>query len=99
MVESESALLRRFADGGDAGAFAEIVRRYAGLVYGTCLRVLADADKAADATQETFFQLMKKADAITGSLGAGCIGSPSARRWILSVMTRRAGSGRESTWA
>ncbi len=69
MAESESALLRRFARGGDAGAFAEIVRRYAGLVYGTCLRVLADADKAADATQETFFQLVKRADEITGSLG------------------------------
>lgn len=80
MAESESALLRRFASGGDAGAFSEIVRRYAGLVYGTCLRVLADADKAADATQETFFQLMKKADAITGSLGG----------WLHRVAVRQA---------
>jgi RNA polymerase sigma factor (sigma-70 family) len=68
MAETESALLQRFVSAGDAGAFAEIVRRHAGLVYGTCLRVLADADKAADATQETFFQLMKKAHEITGSI-------------------------------
>ncbi len=68
MVESESVLLERFVRAGDAGAFAEIVRRHAGLVYGTCLRVLTDADQAADATQETFFQLMKKAHEITGSI-------------------------------
>ncbi|UCD50932.1 MAG: sigma-70 family RNA polymerase sigma factor [Phycisphaerales bacterium] len=68
MSESESILLERFIRGNDAGAFAEIVRRHAGLVYGTCLRVLADADKAADATQETFFQLLKKADEITDSI-------------------------------
>ena len=30
--------------------------------------MLADADQAADATQETFFQLVKKADEVTGSI-------------------------------
>jgi len=68
MSESESILLERFVRGKDAEAFAEIVGRHAGLVYGTCLRVLADADKAADATQETFFQLLKRADEITDSI-------------------------------
>lgn len=68
MSESEVILLERFVRGSDAGAFAEIVRRHAGLVYGTCLRVLADADKAADATQETFFHLLKRADGISGSV-------------------------------
>ncbi len=68
MSESESILLERFIRGNDAEAFAEIVGRHAGLVYGTCLRVLADTDKAADATQETFFQLLKRADEITDSI-------------------------------
>jgi len=68
MADSESVLLQRFVRGGDSGAFSEIVRRHAGLVYGTCLRVLADADQAADATQETFFQLVKKADEVTESI-------------------------------
>ncbi len=43
-------MLQRFVRGGDREAFTELVRQYAGLVYGTCLRVLADADQAADAT-------------------------------------------------
>ena len=68
MADSESVLLQRFVRGGDPGAFSEIVRRHAGLVYATCLRILADADQAADATQETFFQLVKKADEVTGSI-------------------------------
>jgi len=68
MSECERVLLERFVSHGDAGAFSEIVRRHAGLVYGTCMRVLADADKAADATQETFFQLVKKADRVTESI-------------------------------
>ncbi len=68
MAESESVLLKRFACGGDSAAFNEIVQRHAGLVYGTCLRVLSDADLAADATQETFFQLVKRADQVKGSV-------------------------------
>jgi RNA polymerase sigma factor (sigma-70 family) len=80
MAESESVLLERFVRGGDSGAFAEIVRRYAGLVYATCMRVLADADRAADATQETFFQLMKKAGEIRGSLAG----------WLHRVAVRKA---------
>ncbi|MCK4292050.1 MAG: hypothetical protein KAY65_02550 [Planctomycetes bacterium] len=41
MLESENILLRRFAATGDAEAFAEVVRRHVGLVYGASLRVLA----------------------------------------------------------
>jgi len=68
MNQSENILLQRFAASGDAAAFSEIVHRYAGLVYGVCLRILADKDDAADATQETFFQLVKQAKEITGSV-------------------------------
>ncbi len=70
MAESETVLLQRFVCGGDPAAFNEIVRRHAGLVYGTCLRVLSDADQAADATQETFFQLVRKAHEVKGSVAA-----------------------------
>jgi DNA-directed RNA polymerase specialized sigma24 family protein len=87
MVESESALLQRFVDSRDARAFAEIVRRYAGPVYGACLRVLADTDQAADATQETFFQLVRKAGKVRGSLGDRASRHPGDRR----PPTRRAG--------
>ncbi len=68
MAPQESALLRRFCASGDAEAFAELVQRYAGLVYSTCWRVLKDETDAADATQETFFELTRHAGRITGSL-------------------------------
>ncbi len=80
MSEHEAVLLRQFTRTGDAEAFSEITRRYAGLVYSTCLRVTGDAECARDATQETFFQLLKHAGRITGSLGG----------WLHLVATRRA---------
>lgn len=80
MAENEIMLLERFAGTGDTEAFAQIVRQYAGLVYGTCLRILADTDAAADATQETFFQLMKRASEVRGSLAG----------WLHRVATGKA---------
>lgn len=77
--ETEAALLRRFAQNGDAEAFSEIAHRHAGLVYGTCLRVTGDAQHAADLAQETFFQLLKNAGRITASLAS----------WLHQVATRR----------
>ncbi len=80
MAETEAVLLRRFVRTGDAEAFAEITQRYAGLVYGAALRVLADVDRAGDAAQETFLQLTKDAGAVTGSLGG----------WLHRVATHKA---------
>jgi RNA polymerase sigma factor (sigma-70 family) len=80
MLENEVTLLHRFAKTGDAEAFSEVVRRHAGLVYGACLRILADRDRAADAVQDTFFQLLRNAGNITGSVPA----------WLHKVATRRA---------
>lgn len=80
MSQNESMLLRQFVQTGDAEAFSEITRRYAGLVYGTCLRVTGDAEHARDATQETFYQLLLSAGKVTGSLGG----------WLHQVATRRA---------
>jgi len=80
MAQDEAVLLQRFVASGDAGAFSEIVRRYASLVYSACMRILADRETAADATQETFFQLLKKANTITGSIPA----------WLHRVATGKA---------
>ena len=80
MAENEIILLRRFVDNGDAEAFSEIVRQHAGLVYGACLRVLEDQNRAADAVQETFLQLIQNAGQITGSV-------PS---WLHRVATHKA---------
>ena len=70
MLENEVILLHRFAKTGDARAFSEVVRWHAGLVYGACLRILADRDRAADAVQDTFFQLLRNAGNIAGSVSA-----------------------------
>ncbi|MBW8039281.1 MAG: sigma-70 family RNA polymerase sigma factor [Planctomycetes bacterium] len=80
MLENEVVLLHRFAKTGDAEAFSEVVQRHAGLVYGACLRILADRDRAADAVQETFFQLLRNAGNITGPVPA----------WLHRVATRKA---------
>lgn len=80
MLDNEVVLLHRFAKTGDAEAFSEVVQRHAGLVYGACLRILADRDMAADAVQDTFFQLLRNAGNITGSVPA----------WLHRVATRKA---------
>jgi RNA polymerase sigma factor (sigma-70 family) len=80
MAETEAVLLQRFAGGEDAQAFAEIVRRHAGLVYGAALRILADVDRASDIAQETFLQLTQDAGSVTGSLPG----------WLHRVATHKA---------
>jgi RNA polymerase sigma factor (sigma-70 family) len=66
----DASLLARYARERDAEAFAEITRRHAGLVYGTCLRVLGDQVRAEDAAQEAFLALARHAGAIRQSLVA-----------------------------
>jgi RNA polymerase sigma factor (sigma-70 family) len=80
VAEAEAVLLRRFTTAGDAEAFAEIIRRHAGLVYGAAMRILADVDRAADVTQETFLQLTKDASRVSGSLPG----------WLHRVATHKA---------
>lgn len=80
MVQTEAVLLKRFTGSGDAEAFAEIIRRHAGLVYGAALRILADVDRASDVAQETFLQLTKDAGHVTGSLPG----------WLHRVATHKA---------
>ena len=70
MSANEAVLLKRFVDNSDAQAFAEIIKHHAPLVYGVCIRILGDKEKAADAVQDTFFQLVRDAADITGSLAS-----------------------------
>jgi len=78
-TETDSELVRRFAGHDDGEAFSILMRRYVDMVYTTCWRILGDEALAADAVQETFFQLVKDANRITGSLGG----------WLHRVATRR----------
>lgn len=69
MHGSDLQLLRRFSLRGDQEAFAEIVRRYAGLVFSTGYRILADRARAEEVAQETFLRLAQRPHAVSRSLG------------------------------
>ncbi len=60
MIKQDWKLLRRFVDTGSQEAFAQLTRRYLGLVYGTCLRELRDHALAEDATQAVFLILARR---------------------------------------
>lgn len=80
MEATDNLLMQRFLGRGDSEALATIMDRYADMVYSTCRRVLGDESQAADVVQETFFQFVKHAHRITGSLGS----------WLHQVATHRA---------
>lgn len=67
--QTDMVLLDQFRVMRDEQAFAEIVRRYAGVVYTTSLRLLGDAARAEEVSQETFFRLMQKPQSVTRSVG------------------------------
>lgn len=63
----DGELLRRYVQAGSEQAFAELGRRYAGLVYATCLRETGDRTQAEDAAQDVFVLLARKASALQRS--------------------------------
>jgi RNA polymerase sigma factor (sigma-70 family) len=61
-MSEDSDLLRRYSENSSEEAFAEVVRRHLGLVYGAALRkVGGDAHLAQDVTQQVFIDLARKA--------------------------------------
>jgi RNA polymerase sigma factor (sigma-70 family) len=66
----DAVLLRTYAAGGDAAAFAELVRRYADLVYATARRVTGNSAAAEDVAQDCFLALATHSAGIRGSVAA-----------------------------
>lgn len=56
---SDDDLVRR-AVAGDAGAFSVLVERHRDRVFRVCLRVVGDAEDAADAAQDAFLTAFRK---------------------------------------
>src|SRR5262245_28883977 len=81
MAWAGEELIRRMAD-GDADACGRFYDRYAPLVYPVILRVVGDADVAADVLREVFWEAWEAA----GAYDDTC--SPDA--WIVSRARARA---------
>ena len=64
-TKSDGELLRHYIRDGCESAFSHLGRRYAGLVYSSCLRELHDAALAEDAAQTTFLLLAQNAASLT----------------------------------
>src|SRR5688572_30331521 len=97
LPETDMSLLHRFADKGDEDAFSEIVRRYAGVVFSACHRVLRDRGWAEDVAQETFFRLVKGPDRVGHSLG-GWLHRAATRLAVDTLRSERARHRREQTY-
>lgn len=59
--KSALELLEEFKTSGSNEPFEEIVRRYAAMVFGVCLRITGDKHDAEDATQAVFLSLALQA--------------------------------------
>ncbi len=68
-LNADIALLDQYRACKDEQAFAEIVQRYAGVVFTTSHRILRDRQRAEEVAQETFLRLMHKPQSVTRSLG------------------------------
>ena len=96
-ADLDMILLDRFREERDQEAFAEIVRRYASAVFSTCMRILNDRARADDVSQETFFRLSQKPDAVKQSLG-GWLHTAATRLAIDAVRSEASRAHRESQY-
>ena len=74
-LPDEAAVIDRAA-AGDRAAFAQLMEHYQGACYGLAWRLLSDADKAADATQDAFVHAYRA----IGSYRGGVF-----RSWLLRI--------------
>jgi RNA polymerase sigma factor (sigma-70 family) len=93
-TSDDGFLLRTYASSADPAAFAELVRRYADMVYATARRVTHDTSAAEDVTQDCFLRMAENSAAISGSL-AGWLHRASLNRSLEMIRSERARRRRE----
>lgn len=79
MELTDAVLLERWTRGRSADAFAELVARHGGMVYGTCRRIVRDPATAEDVAQECFIKLSTHEEG----------DSPCLAGWLHRVAMRR----------
>jgi RNA polymerase sigma factor (sigma-70 family) len=89
----DGELVLRFAEGGDADAFATLVRRHGPMVLGVCRRVLGHEHDAEDVFQAVFLVLARKASQLRQREAVGPWLFGVARR--LALRARQKGRTRE----
>jgi RNA polymerase sigma-70 factor (ECF subfamily) len=77
-THGEELRLVTAAQRGDGESFNALVRLYETRVYNLCLRMLGDAESAADATQDSFLSAYKNLRTFRGG---------SLRSWLLRIAT------------
>src|SRR5258708_1995405 len=76
--QSDTELLRDYAEHGHEAAFREIVSRHADVVYASALRQAGSPDLAHDIAQSVFTDLARKAQSLAGTL----TGDASLLGWL-----------------
>src|SRR5687767_4395772 len=76
----DRVLLERFVRAGDQGAFNALLRRYGGMVWGTCRRMARTQHEAEDAFQAVFIVLIRRAGTLNGGQPLGA--------WLYGVAVR-----------
>ena len=79
-MESDALLLKKYVRSRDAEAFAALAHRYAGMVYGTALRILRNSHDAEEVAQICFLNLVRRPGSVRSSLGG----------WLHSLALSRA---------
>jgi RNA polymerase sigma-70 factor, ECF subfamily len=77
----EPAVSRRAVDPREL-EFARLFEEYSAPIYNYVLRMVADADRAADITQDTFIKAYRKLDTVTDAT--------STRAWLYRIATNTA---------
>ncbi len=81
-VDSPSMSLPRTAEPTREAAFDRLFEEFSAAIYNYVLRMVADRDRAADITQDTFIKAYRKIDSLTDDA--------SVRSWLYRIATNTA---------
>ncbi|MDX9973816.1 MAG: sigma-70 family RNA polymerase sigma factor [FCB group bacterium] len=97
MEPADVVLLERWIGRRDAEAFQALVKRYSAMVFSACRRVLGDAARAEDVTQECFLKLAM-GDARPGPFLGPWLHRVATRRCLDTLRTERRRRAREARY-